>query len=67
MLTVGASPLAKFNLSGAVMSLNVRFRAVHILSEILNLTPRSAIDMVLPLLPGDCGARSFHQPGPLTG
>ena len=64
MLTVGASPLAEFNLSADVMSLNVRFRAVHTLSEILNMRlPSSAIDMVPPLLPGDCGARSFHQPG----
>jgi hypothetical protein len=38
MLTVGASPPAEFNLSADVMSLKVRFRAVHVLSKILNLT-----------------------------
>jgi hypothetical protein len=38
MLTGGASPLAEFNLSADVMSPNVRFHAVHMLSEILNLT-----------------------------
>ena len=60
-------PLVEFNLSADVMSLNVRFRAVHRLSEILNLTAVGRHRHGPAAASWDRGGRSFHQPGPLTG